>query len=80
MTVSELGNSPSKMEESPPPTPQQARLASIKSSSTNTTLPTLIMGTWMETYPGSKQYNALMGGRPLADWSGLDPAYVKTRK
>ena len=30
------------------------------------------MGTVEETYPGSKVYHYLFGGKPKADWSGLD--------
>ena len=37
-------------------------------------LPNMIMGEWEETYPGSGDFNALMGGQPLADWTGLDAA------
>ena len=33
----------------------------------------LIMGKWEETFIGSGEYNARMGGVSLADWSGLDP-------
>ena len=35
-------------------------------------MPQLIMGTWEETYKGSGVFNALVGGRPKPDWSGLD--------
>lgn len=35
-------------------------------------LPPIIMGEWEETYPGSGAFNALMGGTPLADWTGID--------
>ncbi len=36
------------------------------------TMPAIIMGTWEETYPGSGVFNALVGGRPKPDWSGLE--------
>ena len=39
---------------------------------TKGSMPTLIMGTWEETYKGSGVFNALVGGRPKPDWSGLD--------
>ena len=78
MTVDESSLTPTKGD-TPPPTPQQAKLASTISTKINS-LPFLIMGTWLETYPGNKQFNALMGGIPLADWSGLDPKHLKARK
>ena len=78
MTVDESSLTPTKGD-TPPPTPQQAKLASAVSTKMNS-LPSLIMGTWLETYPGSKQFNALMGGIPLVDWSGLDPKHLKSRK
>ncbi len=32
-----------------------------------------IMGSVHETYLGSGVYNFKLGGKPLADWTGLDP-------
>ena len=32
----------------------------------------IIMGTWQETYDRSGVFNALVGGHPKPDWSGLD--------
>ena len=39
--------------------------------------PKITMGTWEETYVGSKQFNAKVGGKPLPDWSGLDPSAIR---
>ena len=41
------------------------------------TKPKITMGTWEETYVGSKQFNAKVGGKPLPDWSGLDPTSIR---
>ena len=38
--------------------------------------PKITMGVWEETYVGSKQFNAKVGGKPLPDWSGLDPSTI----
>ena len=41
--------------------------------------PNPIMGTYHESYPGAKDWFAILGGTPLADWSGLDLDYVLTK-
>ena len=41
------------------------------------TKPKITMGVWEETYVGSKQFNAKVGGKPLPDWSGLDPSAIR---
>ena len=39
--------------------------------------PKIMMGAWEETYVGSKQFNAKVGGKPLPDWSGLDLSSIR---
>ena len=53
-----------------PPTNKTASTSEL--SATIETMPLIIMGTWQETYDRSGVFNALVGGRPKPDWSGLD--------
>ena len=43
------------------------------------TPPNPIMGTYHESYPGAKDWFAISGGTPLADWTGLDPDRVSAK-
>ncbi len=57
------------------PTGTMAGVTAINEKSYATkvgSMPKLTMGTWEETYNGSGVFNALVGGRPKPDWSGLD--------
>ena len=40
--------------------------------------PDPIMGTCIETYKGSKSYHLLFGGKPKADWSGIEDPDSRT--
>jgi hypothetical protein len=43
-----------------------------------------LMGKFIESHPGSNDWHVISGGKPMADWSGIDPnepmaAYVPTQ-
>ena len=42
--------------------------------------PDPIMGKYYESYPGASDTYAISGGKPLADWSGLDPKASNMKK
>ena len=42
--------------------------------------PDPIMGKYYESYPGAGDTYAISGGKPLADWSGLDPKASDVKK
>ena len=60
------------------PTPAPAPAAATTTPTVFNQPPNPIMGIYLESYPRAGDWYAISGGKPLPDWSGLDPSATKT--
>ena len=69
----DYASSPTPRPRTPPVAGAQDSAGNVESRGKKTPkLPTVTMGSWMETYEGSGDYIVLRGGKPDNVWKGLD--------